>query len=213
MERMATRGFGRKKIAAALGVPVAEAALRRRHGVAQHRATAWCGVWCVRHVFFTCFVSQSLGVSSVSLVCGSMAVMRSAVVPQRSSTPGFLLTHAAQSPVFANVWHRAQPPQRPWVHGGGALASEAGDAHRCWSGSAKRRGCGKYLARHADSVVIVLYEYMAPNCTALMGLGVIFYGSWTARRRTPAGLLVSTTAQFCTAQSSFNHRVPQICLP
>ena len=56
--------------------------------------------------FLYMFRLTSLGVSSVSLVCGSMAVMRSAFVPQRSSTPGFLLTHAAQSPVFANVCRR-----------------------------------------------------------------------------------------------------------
>ena len=79
----------------------AEAALGWRRGVAQQLATTWCGGWCVRHVFLTCF-----GVSSVSLVCGSVAVMRSAFVPQRSSTVGFLLTHAAQSPVFANVCRR-----------------------------------------------------------------------------------------------------------
>ena len=118
-ERMATRGFGNKKIAAALGVSVstnavlaAEAALGWRRGVAQQWATTWCGGWCVRHVFLTCF-----GVSSVSLVCGSVAVMRSAFVPQRSSTVGFLLTHAAQSPVFAKRLQasgiEAQPPQRP----------------------------------------------------------------------------------------------------
>ena len=33
----------------------------------------------------------SLGVSCVPLFCGSMAVMKSAFLPQRSSTPGFLL--------------------------------------------------------------------------------------------------------------------------
>ena len=36
----------------------AEAALGRRHGVARHRATAWCGGWCVRHVLLTCLVSH-----------------------------------------------------------------------------------------------------------------------------------------------------------
>ena len=34
------------------------------------------------------------------------SIIRSAFVPQRSTTPGFLLTHAAQSPVFANVCRR-----------------------------------------------------------------------------------------------------------
>ena len=66
--------------------------------------------------FLYMFRLTSLGVSSVSLVCGSMAAMRSAFVPQRSTTHGFLLTHAAQSPcsqTCAGVWHRAQPPQRP----------------------------------------------------------------------------------------------------
>ena len=88
----------------------AEAAFGCRRGVAQCSATTWCGGWCVRHVFVACFVSHFFGVSSVSLVCGPMAVMKSAFVPQRSSTPGFLLTHAAQSPVFANVCRRLQRP-------------------------------------------------------------------------------------------------------
>ena len=54
MERMATRGVGAKKIAAALGVPEATTKrwLRRLHSdgdVAsrKHRTTAWCGGWCV----------------------------------------------------------------------------------------------------------------------------------------------------------------------
>ena len=36
----------------------AEASLGCRHGVAQYWATTWCGGWCVRHVFLTCFVSH-----------------------------------------------------------------------------------------------------------------------------------------------------------
>ena len=82
VERMATRGFGNKKIATAPGVPVSTTQR-----------------WLQR-------LRSDGDMSSVSLVCGSMAVMRRAFVPQRSSTPGFLLTHAAQSPVFANVCRR-----------------------------------------------------------------------------------------------------------
>ena len=55
---------------------------------------------------FCMFRLTSLGVSCVRLVCGSMAVMRSALLPQRSSTPGFLLSHVAQSLVSANVCKR-----------------------------------------------------------------------------------------------------------
>ena len=55
------------------------------------------------------FLLTSLGVSCVPLVCWSMAVMRSAFVPQRSSTPGFLLSHVAQSLVSANVCRRLAP--------------------------------------------------------------------------------------------------------
>ena len=52
---------------------VAEATLGRRHGVAQHQATASCGGWCV------CLVCRvicptSLELSCVPLVCWSMAV-------------------------------------------------------------------------------------------------------------------------------------------
>ena len=38
-------------------------------------------------------------------------------------------------------------------------------------------------------------------------------GPWITRRRTLPGWLVSTPRHCCTAQTSFNHRVPQICLP
>ena len=105
MERMATRGFGSKKIPLVSTTLAAEAALGWRRGVAQYWATTSCGGWCAS-CFPYMFRLTSLGVSSVSLVRGSMAVMRSAFVPQRSSTPGFLLTHTAQSPVFANVCRR-----------------------------------------------------------------------------------------------------------
>ena len=43
-------------------------------------------------------------------------------------------------------------------------------------------------------------------------VGVSFYCSWTTHRRTLAGWLLITTRQCCTAQSSFNGRVPHICL-
>ena len=81
------------------------------------------------------FRLTSLGVSSVSLVCGSMAVMRRAFVPQRSSKPGFFVDPCC------------------------TVASVRNRLHASGIGSARRRGCGKYLARHAflaDSVVIVL---------------------------------------------------------
>ena len=82
-------------------VVITEVALGRRHGVAQHRATAWC-----EGMSFCMFRLTSLSVSCVPLVCGSMAVMRSAFLPQRSSKPGFLLSHVAQSLVPANVCRR-----------------------------------------------------------------------------------------------------------
>ena len=111
MERMATRGFGSKKIAAALGVPEATTKrwLRRlrsdgdmaSRNIGRPRG-AEAGVCLVSRVI----CPTSLELLCVPLVCWSMAVIRSAFVPQRSSTPGFLLTHAAQSPVFANVCRR-----------------------------------------------------------------------------------------------------------
>ena len=108
MERMATRGFGNKRLVC-----------RCRQRSAGCRGCAQTATWrratsgdrvvrtlvcasCFPHMFRL----TSLGVSSVSLVCRSIAAMRSAFVSQRSSTPGFLLTHAAQSPVFANVCRR-----------------------------------------------------------------------------------------------------------
>ena len=112
MERMATRGFGSRKIAAALGVLVSTTQrwLQRLHSDGDMASRnigrplgAEAGV-CV--MFSLLFRLTSLGVSFVSLVCGSMAAARSAFVPQRPSTPGFLLTHAAQSPVCANVCRR-----------------------------------------------------------------------------------------------------------
>ena len=70
------------------------------------------------------------------------------------------------------------------------------------------------LKLNAEELIKAMDECIVPNCTALLEPpGVSFYRSWTTRRRTLPGMLVSTTAQCCTAQMSFNHRVPQICLP
>ena len=112
MERMATRCFGAKKIVGGAWCAggdnealAAEAALGWRRGVAHYGATTWCGGGSV------CLVSRvicptSLELSCVPLVCWSMAVKKSAFVPQRSSTPGFLLSHVARSLVSGNVCRR-----------------------------------------------------------------------------------------------------------
>ena len=73
MERMATRGFGAKKIAAALGVPEALAAATWRRATSGDRV--------VRRL--VCLVARvicppSLELSCVPLVCWSTAVKRGA---------------------------------------------------------------------------------------------------------------------------------------
>ena len=80
---------------------VAEAALGRRRATSGDRTVVGL---CV--MSFCMFRLTSRGVSCVPPVCRSMAVIRSAFVPQRSSTPGFLLGHVAQSLVSANVCRR-----------------------------------------------------------------------------------------------------------
>ena len=57
-------------------------------------------------VLFLVFCPTSHELSCVLLVCWSMAVKRSAFVPQRSSTPGFLFSHVARSLVSAIVCRR-----------------------------------------------------------------------------------------------------------
>ena len=107
VERMTNRGFGAKRIATTLGLPQSTTKRwlqrLRSNGDMASRSGAEAGL-CV--MSFCMFRLTSLGVSCVPLVCRSMAVMRSAFVPQRSSTPGFLLSHVAQSLVSANVCRR-----------------------------------------------------------------------------------------------------------
>ena len=103
MERMVIGVFGAKKIATTLGVPLSTTKrwlqrLRSDGDMASHNIGRPRGAkagLCV--MSFCMFRLTSLGVSRVPFVCGSMAVMRSAFLPQRSSTPGFLLSHVAQS--------------------------------------------------------------------------------------------------------------------
>ena len=111
MERMATRGFGAKKIAAALGVPEATAKrwlrkLRSNGDVASRNIGrprgAEAGVCLVSRVI----CPTSLELLCVPLVSWSVAVKRSAFVPQLSSTPGCLLSHVARSLMSANVCRR-----------------------------------------------------------------------------------------------------------
>ena len=62
------------------------------------------------------------------------------------------------------------------------------------------------LKLNAEEWIKVMDEYIVPNCTALMELGRKFLLILdNAPSHASAGLLVSTTAQCCTAQSSFNH--------
>ena len=98
MERMATQGFGSKKIAEALGVPLSTTGWR--HGVAQHRATTWRGGWLVSCVPRICRLT-SLELRLICAFCHCK--MRSAFVPHHSSTLALQSSLAAQSLVFANV--------------------------------------------------------------------------------------------------------------
>ena len=106
MERMATRGFGSKKIAAALGVPEATTKrwlqrLRLDGDMASHNMGRPRGA--EAGVCVSCSLHVSAHILRIARDLCVFSIIRSAFVPQRSSTPGFLLTHAAQSPVFANV--------------------------------------------------------------------------------------------------------------
>ena len=71
------------------------------------------------------------------------------------------------------------------------------------------------ISHRDEEWIKVMDEYIASNCASLMepGRELFFFCSWTTRRRTLAGWLVISTGQCCTAQSSFNHRVPQLSLP
>ena len=134
MERMATRGFGAKKIATTLGLPqadneavVTEAALGRRHEVAQRRATARCGGWFVCHVFLHVSTHIFRRVMCASRLwvhgCNEERVLAAALNNTWISVEP-CCTVAGVRETSAGVWHRARPQQRPEVHEGGALASE-----------------------------------------------------------------------------------------
>ena len=112
MERMATQGLGSKKIAAALGVPVSTTKrwlqrLRSDGDMASRNIGrprgAEVGVY---RVFFAFF----LHISRLRVICafcqGVHGCNEERVRAQGSSMPGFLLTRAAQSSVFANVCRR-----------------------------------------------------------------------------------------------------------
>ena len=97
----------------------AEAGLGRRHGVAQHRANAWCGGCVFR---FTSLETR--------FVCGPRVKTRARscrITDQRLDCSGAVLHNRQCLQTYAGVWNRAQPPQRPELRVGGALASEAGD--------------------------------------------------------------------------------------
>ena len=66
-------------------------------------------------------------------------------------------------------------------------------ARRCWSGSARRRGCGKYLARHADSVVIVLFVPSRASNDFFYGFPVVFLSVLAACSRCFGYLVLSAT--------------------
>ena len=78
----------------------------------------------------------SLGMSCVPLVCRSMAAVRSAFVPQRSSTLGFLSSHVAQSLVIANVCRRLASS---------AAAAVSRNASRCSTGQRSGKHTGPSL--------------------------------------------------------------------
>ena len=109
---------------------VAEAPLGKRDGVAQRWATTWCGGWCVS-CFPSCYLShiariaRDLCVLSVGPMIKSGACSCS-ITDQRLGCHRAVLFSRQCSQTSAGVWHRAQPPQRPEVHDGRALASEAG---------------------------------------------------------------------------------------
>ena len=106
-----------------------EAALGRRYGVAQHRATAWCGGWFVchvllhvsTHIFRRVMCASRLWVHGCNEERGRAAALINAWISVEPSC-------SRQCPqTCAGVWHRARPQQRPGVHEGGALTTEAGD--------------------------------------------------------------------------------------
>ena len=102
----------------------AEAALGRRHGVAQRRATTWRGGWCL------CVMSFVSHLSKRALFVGPIVKTRARscrITDQRLDCSQAVLHSRQCLQTSAGVWHRAQSPQRPGLRVGGVLASEAGD--------------------------------------------------------------------------------------
>ena len=129
IEKMATAGMGNKKIATTLGLPLSTTKrwlqrLRTEGEMVSHNAGRQGGA----EARVSCFPSISRLTSlHLCVICAFILWGRT---DQRLDCHRVVLFSRQCSKTSAGVEHRAQPPQRPEAHDGGAVASEAGDVSK-----------------------------------------------------------------------------------
>ena len=172
MERVATRGFGAKKIAITLGLPQSTTKrwlqrLRsdgdlasRNIGRPRGAEAGVCRVLCM-------FRLTPLGVMCASRLwvhgCNEDRVRAAALINAWISV----------EPIWENSWYSLSSFFRNKLKGGVRplgfrVKGSWSGARRYCSALAKRRGCGEHLARHArhvhSVVIVLLVPSRTPNC-------------------------------------------------